>query len=82
VLIEPGHSRDRGATYALVLGLLSLPFGVLSPFAIVSGLRSRRRIRESRGALKGGAEARLGLAAGIASAGFLLLGIAYWLIAS
>ena len=31
--------RDRSATRALVLGLLALPFGILSPFAIVAGTR-------------------------------------------
>src|SRR2546430_12544869 len=39
--------RDRSATRALVLGLLALPFGILSPFAIFAGARSLRRIRRS-----------------------------------
>jgi hypothetical protein len=31
--------RDRAATRAFVLGLLSLPFGPFAPFAIWSGAR-------------------------------------------
>ena len=45
--------RDRAATRALVLGLLALPFGVLAPFAIWSGIHSLRRIRASDGELRG-----------------------------
>ena len=35
--------RDRAATRALILGLLSLPFGILSLIAIFSAARSLRR---------------------------------------
>ena len=75
-------ARDRGATRALILGLLSLPFGVVAPFAIWAGTRSLGRIRRSNGELTGGANALLGLIAGIAGAAFLIFGISYWWLAS
>jgi hypothetical protein len=74
--------RDRGATRALVLGLLSLPFGILSPFAIWSGARSFRRIRASEGALRGMNSAAAGLVAGIISLVTSVAGVAYWLARS
>jgi hypothetical protein len=74
--------RDRAATRALVLGLVSLPFGVVSPFAIFSGLRSVRRIRASAGELRGEGSAMAGLVAGSIGLATLILGTAYWLIAS
>jgi hypothetical protein len=74
--------RARTATWALVLGLLALPFGILAPFAIWSGARALRRIRASDGKLGGGFRATLGLAAGIAGAVFLVAGAAYWFLAS
>ncbi|HEY3085940.1 MAG TPA: hypothetical protein VGK28_10815 [Candidatus Dormibacteraeota bacterium] len=73
---------DRGATRALVLGLLALPFGLLSPFAIWSGARSWRRIRATGGALRGERRALGGLVAGLIGLITMLAGIAYWLIAS
>lgn len=75
-------ARDRGATRALILGLLSLPFGVFAPFAIWAGSRSVWRIRRSSGELTGEANALLGLIAGIAGAAFLIFGIFYWWLAS
>jgi hypothetical protein len=75
-------ARDRGATRALVLGLLSLPFGVFAPFAIWAGSRSVRRIRRSNGELTGEANALLGLIAGISGVAFLIFGISYWWLAS
>jgi hypothetical protein len=74
--------RDRSATRALVLGLLSLPFGILSPFAIVSSSRSLRRIRTSQGTLYGSASAMIGLLAGVTGSMFLVAGVLYWLFAS
>jgi hypothetical protein len=74
--------RDRGATRALVLGLLGLLFGVLAPFAIWSGARSLRRIRASSGELRGETSAATGLTAGLISLAFLLVGAAYWFFAS
>jgi Domain of unknown function (DUF4190) len=74
--------RDRSATRALVLGLLSLPFGVFAPFAIWSGARSLRRTRSSNGDLKGGTRALTGLIAGLIGLGTLLAGYAYWFLAS
>jgi hypothetical protein len=73
--------RDRAATRALVLGLLSLPFGILSPFAIFSGSRSLGRIRASHGELRGAGSALLGLLGGLAGLVFLLAGVLYWLFA-
>jgi hypothetical protein len=74
--------RDRSATRALVLGLLSLPFGIFSPFAIWSGARSVRRIRASSGTLRGGASATAGLVAGLLGLAALVVGTAYWFLAS
>ena len=66
----------------MVLGLLSLVFGILSPFAIWSGSRSLVRIRASRGELRGTGSALTGLLAGLAGAVFLAAGVIYWLFAS
>jgi len=74
--------RDRSATRALVLGLLSLPFGILSPFAIWSGSRSLGRIRSSQGTLRGSASAMIGLLAGLTGALFLVAGVVFWLFMS
>jgi hypothetical protein len=64
------------------LGLLSLPFGVFAPFAIWAGLSSMRRIRKSNGALTGETSAVFGLLAGILGLATLIIGTAYWFIAS
>jgi hypothetical protein len=74
--------RDRAATRAFVLGLLSLPFGVFAPFAIWSGARSLRRIRASNGVLRGGASAMAGLVAGILGLAAFIAGTTYWFLAS
>ena len=73
--------RDRSATRALVLGLLSLPFGIVAPFAIWSGARSLLRIR-SDASLRGKTSAAAGLVAGILGLAALVVGIAYWFLAS
>ena len=70
--------KDRGATRALVLGLLGLPFGVFAPFAVWSGARSLRRIHSARGALAGGTSALFGLVAGLLGVVALIVGTAYW----
>ena len=77
-----GEMRDRGATRALVLGLLSLWFGVIAPFAIFSSVRSLRRIRASNGELSGAASATVGLVAGFLAAIVIVLGVAYWIVVS
>jgi len=74
--------RDRAATRAFVLGLLSLPFGIFAPFAIWSGARSLRRIAVSGGSLTGTTAAAAGLAAGILSLVALAIGTAYWLLST
>ena len=74
--------RDRAATRALVLGLLSLPFGVLAPFAIWSGARSLRRIRASGGKLRGATRAAAGLIAGSISLATIVVGTVYWVLAA
>jgi hypothetical protein len=74
--------RDRSATRALVLGLLSLPFGIYAPFAIWSGARSLRRIRASNGKLRGGLAAAAGLIAGIIGLAAFIAGTTYWFLAS
>jgi hypothetical protein len=63
-----------------VLGLLALPFGILSPFAIWAGVSSLRWIRKSDGALTGETSATLGLAAGILGLAALIVGTAYWFL--
>ena len=74
--------RDRAATRAFVLGLLSLPFGIFAPFAIWSGARSLRRIRASKGTLRGGISATAGLIAGMLGLAALIVGTTYWFVAS
>jgi hypothetical protein len=74
--------RDRSATRSLVLGLLSLPFGIFAPFAIWSAARSLRRIRASNGTLRGGLSAAAGLIAGILGLAAFIVGSAYWFVAS
>jgi hypothetical protein len=74
--------RDRSATRALVLGLLGLPFAVFAPFAVWSGIRSLRRIRAAHGELSGETSALLGLAAGLLGVVALVVGTAYWFLAS
>lgn len=66
--------RDRAANRALVLGLLSLPFGIFSPFAIVSATRSLRRAPSF--------SALVGLIGGMLGAGFLVAGVVFWALAS
>lgn len=70
--------RDRGATRALVLGLLALWFGVLAPFAIFSGVRSLSRIRRSGGTLRGATSATAGLVAGLLALAVLAIGVGWW----
>ena len=65
-----------------MLGVLSLPFGVLAPFAIWAGTRSLRRIRASDGELRGASRALAGLLGGVIGLTTLLTGIVYWLVAS
>ena len=74
--------RDRAATRAFVLGLLSLPFGIFAPFAIWSGARSLRRIGASDGRLTGTTAAAAGLAAGVLSLLAFVIGVAYWFLAT
>jgi hypothetical protein len=74
--------RDRSATRAFVLGLLSLPFGIFAPFAIWSGARSLRRIRASNGTLRGGLVAKAGIIAGIVGLAAFIAGTTYWFLAS
>jgi hypothetical protein len=74
--------RDRAATRALVLGLIALPFGIFSPFAIISGTRSLLRIRASNGELRGATSAAAGLVAGVISVATIVAGVGYWLLAS
>jgi hypothetical protein len=77
----PSVPRSSRANRALVLGLLSLPFGVFAPFAIWAGLSSLRRIRESNGVLTGKTSAAFGLVAGILGMTALIGGTAYWFLA-
>ncbi len=74
--------RDRTATRALILGVLSLPFAIFAPFAIWSGARSLRRISASNGVLRGSASSLAGLVAGILGLAAFIVGTAYWFLAS
>jgi hypothetical protein len=74
--------RDRGATRALVLGLLAMWFGVFAPFAIFSATRSLLRIRASNGELSGAASATTGLVAGAIGMVVIVAGIGYWVLAA
>jgi hypothetical protein len=80
--VVPSAPKGSHATRALVFGLLSLPFGLLAPFAIWAGVTSLRRIRKSSGLLRGETSAALGLTAGILGLTALVVGIAYWLLTS
>jgi len=77
----PSAPKSSHATRALVLGLLSLPFGLIAPFAIWAALSSIRRIRKSRGALTGKTAAAFGLMAGILGMASLIVGTVYWFLA-
>lgn len=81
ILVAPAR-RDRSAARALVLGLLALPFGIFAPFAVWSGVRSVRRIRASRGELRGEASAMAGLVGGLIGIAVMVVGVGYWLLAS
>ncbi|HEV3405640.1 MAG TPA: hypothetical protein VG364_03490 [Candidatus Dormibacteraeota bacterium] len=74
--------RDRGATRALVLGLLALWFGIFAPFAIFSATRSLLRIRASNGELRGAASATTGLVAGVIGIAVIVAGVGYWILAA
>ena len=75
-------TRERSATKALVLGLLAMPFGIFAPFAIWAGVNSLRRIRASAGAVGGEASAVAGLAGGLLGLAVVIVGGAYWFLAS
>jgi hypothetical protein len=74
--------RDRAATRALVLGLLALPFGIFSPFAIWIGGRSLLRIRGSHGELRGTRSATVGLISGLLGLVTAAIGTVYWFASS
>jgi hypothetical protein len=57
-------------------------FGVFAPFAIFSASRSLRRIRASQGELRGATRATAGLVAGLVGMATIVVGVAYWWIAS
>lgn len=71
---------ERRANRAFALGLISLPLGLLGPFAILSGWRSLRAMAASGGTLTGEGRAVFGLVAGSLSTGFLILGVARFLL--
>lgn len=75
-------TRERSATRALVLGLLSLLFGILAPFAIWAGVETLYRIRTGPGNLTGENFAWIGLVAAFFGLTFTVIGIAAWFLAS
>jgi hypothetical protein len=78
--MEVASGTERRANRAFALGLLSLPLGLLGPFAVVSGWRSLQAMAASGGALTGEGRAVFGLVAGSLSTGFLILGVARFLL--
>lgn len=78
--MEVVSRTERRANRAFALGLISLPLGLLGPFAIVSGWRSLRAMAASGGTLTGEGRAVFGLVAGSLSTGFLVLGVARFLL--
>jgi hypothetical protein len=68
--------RDSGANRALLLGVLSLLFGIFGPFAMWSSLSALRRMRDSRQPLRGEGRAQLGLVLGLVATVFMVVGIA------
>ena len=74
--------REPLATRAAALGLLSLPVGIVSPFAVWIGYRSLRNIRASGGKLEGSYSAAFGLISGAVAGVFLIAGVTYWLVFS
>jgi hypothetical protein len=78
--MEVVSRAERRANRAFALGLVSLPLGLLGPFAIVSGWRSLRAMAASGGTLTGEGRAVFGLVAGSLSTGFLILGVARFLL--
>jgi hypothetical protein len=73
--------KRSGANLALVLGLLSLAFGLLGPFAIWSAVRVLRRGRRTHRAV-GELRAQLALVLGLVSTLFMVAGIVRFVIAS
>jgi Domain of unknown function (DUF4190) len=66
--------NDKGATTALVLGLVGLLCCALAgPFAIYEGTKSRRRIRESNGYLTGDGMAMAGVILGAVAIGLWII---------
>ena len=74
--------RDHGASRALVLGLLCMPIGILGPFAALAGWRSFQRVRASEGQLAGAEGALIGLASGLLTTSFLVVGIVWFVVAA
>lgn len=92
---QPGHDAgpmppqtqprqdDRGATPALVVGIVGIALGfvgvglgfLLSPVAMVLGWRSKRRIDASHGQLGGRGNAQAGFILGLIGTILLLLGV-------
>jgi hypothetical protein len=75
-------SKRRTGRGALVLGLLAMPFGIFSPFAIWAGVRALNRIRASDGALRGKASGWIGVFGGLLGLTVIVVGTAYWFLAS
>ena len=72
--------RERDATYAVVFGVLGMFCGIFGPVALQVGLRSLLNINGSHGALTGTGSALFGVMAGAVASGFLLAGIAWFLL--
>ncbi len=67
------------ANAAFWLGILSLPFCVLFPLAIIFGILGLREVRAGKGILIGKARAITGIVLGFLG-GFILLGIVFFVV--
>ena len=73
--------KRSGANLALVLGVLSLVFGLLGPLAVWTAVRALRRIRRSRWST-GDWRAQVGLVLGLVSTLFMVAGIFRFFLAA
>jgi hypothetical protein len=78
----PRQVREQDATWAAVLGVLSMFLGILGPFAVRAGLRSLRAINGSHGRLRGAGSALFGVFAGAVSTLFLVFGIGWFAVSA
>ena len=75
--------NDKGATTALVLGIVGIVCcGLMGPFAIWEGVKSRRRIRDANGALTGDGMALAGIILGSIAIAWMVIAIGFIMISA